>query len=215
MLNRFWPAGRGVVCACLLMLGLASELQGDVIGYRLTYRGDLIDDTNWAPLELQNLSAPGIQIESLLLTVGDAANHNWDQVVTLAASPLSATLIAPDELDDGVRSDVIQYSFGGFEAGEFFRFRADVDPDPSSNVILDFRSVLFNNGALPNAVVTVQFSNGFTLTDTLADQSFASNASADLATQVQSLTAVPEPSALVAWGIALLVGAAAIWRQHA
>ncbi len=45
----------------------------------------------------------------------------------------------------------------------------DFDPDSSNASNEDFRHILFNNGALNNAVLTVGFSDGTTLTQTLPD----------------------------------------------
>ena len=71
-----------------------------------------------------------------------------------------------------VRSDFVDIDFdSGFAPGGFFRFQVDVDPD-SFDAGADYRTVLFNNGPAANSVITVGFSDGTVLTQTIPDAAF-------------------------------------------
>ncbi len=141
--------------------------------------------------KLNNLSTGGEQITQFTITIGDLA-RNFDGANSEVHNITSFTLNTPDSsFSGGVRDDLIDYSLTGFDSGEFFHFRGDVDPD-SFDTGIDFRTVLFNNGAALNSVITVFFSNGQNLSQTLPD------GSASLTSYVfnQSST-IPEPSNLV------------------
>ncbi len=93
-------------------------------------------------------------------------------------------------------------TFTGFEArnpDEGLRFALDFDPDNSNSSSEDFRHILFNNGALNNAVLTVSFSDNTVLTQTLPD-----DRGSPLGTYLFSGSsggAVPEPAT---WGMMIL-----------
>ena len=90
---------------------------------------------------------------------------DYDFVASQSASDpgsdLVPTLITPDLLNNAVGSDEIDYDFVGFDPGDIFQFEADVDRDVSS-LAEDYRVALF-----PDAVLTVGFSNGQTLSQVL------------------------------------------------
>ena len=68
-----------------------------------------------------------------------------------------------------VRSDAIDVDFTvGLAPGGAFQFFTDLDID-SRNTTSDFRSILFNNGSSPNAVLTVSFADGTILSEELQD----------------------------------------------
>lgn len=71
------------------------------------------------------------------------------------------TLNDPDTLNNAIGTDEIDYDFLGFDPRDIFQFEADVDEDGTS-FVEDYRDVLF-----PDAVLTVGFSNGETLSQVL------------------------------------------------
>jgi hypothetical protein len=97
----------------------------------------------------------------------------------------------------GARSDTVRFTFPSATAtsqlllpGRSFGWRSDVAPDlnPESDVALDYRKILFDlNGtsSADNALVTVVFSNGRTLSQRLPDFKPASNG---INTMMQSYT---------------------------
>lgn len=123
---------------------------------------------------------------------------------------LNWTIVTPDASDGGVRSDGVQMTFTGFEArdpDEGLKFSLDFDPDSGSSTPIDFRTILWNNGALNNAVLTVGFSDGQSFTQTLPD-SDPSQREFHFSGQT-AVSAVPEPAT---WAMMILglggVGAA-------
>lgn len=145
---------------------LALPAKANQIGFQL-----VIDDGfNTPAFHLTNTS-DSLLLTSFTLTIG-LVSKNWDYVTTLT-SPTggSSTLNSPDIFQNLVRSDVIDLSFGGFNPFEFISFRADLDADPTSNTVEDFRFVMFNNGASVNSVAMATFSNGQILSLELPDGS--------------------------------------------
>lgn len=140
------------------------------IGYVL----DVFGSTNIPTFALTN-SSDTANIESFSMTIGDTS-RNFDTGTVTSAPGISFTLNSPDtNLSGGIRSDLVDFSFSfGFEPGATFSFTADVDID-SSNTTQDYRSVLFNNGAAPNSVITLGFSGGLNLSQEMPDASFLSS----------------------------------------
>lgn len=154
----------------------------------------LAGNTNVPVFTLSNTSDPAIQLLQFTFTIGDTTRH-FDFVDALT-SPAggTATLNTPDSINNGLRNDVIDITFTGFDTGESVSFEADIDVDPSSNVVQDFRTVFFNNGTALNSVATAFFSNGSSLALTLPDNppNFQ-----------YSISAVPLPAALPLFAIGL------------
>ena len=76
----------------------------------------------------------------------------------------------PDLVDSELRADAVDLNFPlGFSSGGSFSYLADLDRDPNINETLDYRTILFNNGAAPNSVITVGFSDGTVLTQPIPD----------------------------------------------
>jgi PEP-CTERM motif len=123
-------------------------------------------------MELVNTSEEA-EITQLSLTIGDTSkNFDWGKLVE--ASPgVAFSLITPDAVAGGVKSDTLTIQFTGLVPGEFVRFRTGLSPDdPGASMIMDYRMVLFNlNGSdsSSNSTVTVDF-EGSEGTDSLVQQ---------------------------------------------
>jgi hypothetical protein len=107
------------------------------------------------------------------VTIGNPA-YTYDTGVTLGTSGgLTPTLVTPDTNGfGGVQSDTVVFTYTGFSTGGSHAFEADIDLDGTTSGGPDFRGILFNNGAAPNAAMTVTFQGGGTLTATLPDAGF-------------------------------------------
>lgn len=190
--------------ACVLCLLATSPLYG-AIGFTWKIAGN----PNVPTMTLTNDSTMGEQILGYSVTIGDTS-RNWDfSVLERFDSDLfTATLLSPDAANEGVRSDVLEYRFTGFGAGQTFRHAGDVDTDdPLQNVLQDYSTVLYNNGAAPNALVSVEFDNSSTLTRTLPNfdpfgPTVVSVHEPDPVPRQASATAsMPEPSMLAIWSV--------------
>jgi hypothetical protein len=122
-----------------------------------------IANRSTAIFRLTNTSSSA-QITGFSATIGDTSK-NFDLVSNVGAftdtgATLAWTLINPDMQQDNVRSDIVDWSFTGFDPGDRFDFNADIDDDTLGNTNELFDQVLFNNGALPNSVISVQFTDG-------------------------------------------------------
>lgn len=125
---------------------------------------------------LQNTSTgTSAQITDFSVTIGNLA-YNFDlvsnqQILSNTGSMLMPSLLMGDTSQDGVRTDLLQYSFTGFDPTDRFAFNADIDKDNTNTSEL-FDQILFNNGAAGNAIVSVSFLDGLetgTLSLTLPD----------------------------------------------
>ncbi len=166
-------------------------------------------------VRLTNTSPGSAEINGLILTIGDTA-YNYDLVHSAQAevdtgATLTPTLVEGDTANGGPRTDLLRYTFTGFEGSDRFRFGIDIDID-DANTTEDFRTVLFNNGAAENATVVVTFADGpqtGILTLTLPDGT-PGEAGYNFTAEG---TTVPEPLSLTLVGSTLLLGA--ILRRHA
>ncbi len=120
----------------------------------------------------------------------------------LFSAPYDFALTNPDYANDQVGSNAIDYIFGGFDPGDAFQFEADVDPDVG-NVVQDYRTILF-----PNALLTVSFSDGNSLSQNLAPADtglagyrFSQRLDTSLIPDPQS--DLPEPGTLALFGLGL------------
>lgn len=197
-----------ILASTLLFLGLTSGgAQAATIGYQLTIRGPNFDQPIF---NILNTSSDAL-INSLVFTIGDTT-HNFDRFFrsTNVILPTGGgiTLNYGDFVNGGnlIPPDFGRYNrfelgFTGFDPGEVAQVQGEIDPD-NFNQNLDFRTVFFNNGAAPNSVVTVGFSDGSFLSMGLADQT-AGQASYVFA-QMQTLAAVPLPASALFLGAGLL-----------
>lgn len=178
-------------------------------GYELSINDPIFNSTsgdfNVPDLQLENISdsGSGIGITDFSLTIGDTT-FNFDFVRMQNAfndpgSDLTFTLNTVGTANDSVGEDILDYDFTGFDAGDIFRSEVDVDPDTGTPV-QDFRLVLF-----PDAVASVTFSNGETLSQVLDP----SDTSVTGYTFEQTATDAPLPVPLPA-SMPLLLGAGVI-----
>jgi hypothetical protein len=117
---------------------------------------------NFAKFSLTNTSSSA-EISTVKFTVGKKS-YNFDIVRT------SGTVMNGDTVNNRKRVNTAAINYSNFAAGSSEIFRLDVDRDRKKQQNkADYARVLFNNGKAKNAVVTVTFSNGETLTTTLGD----------------------------------------------
>lgn len=188
------------IAAAAVMVASNSS-QAALIGYTLVIDGNV----NVPTYTLTNDSAAA-QITSFSFTVGHSGrNFDYVQAITAPAGG-TANLIIGDTANSGARTTSFQIDYTGFDPGEFASNNTDVD---IGNITLDYRNTFFNNGAEPNSVITVDFSDGQTLSQTVADQTAGQSSY----TFSQSANPVPVPAALpLLAGAVGLLGAAG-WRK--
>lgn len=117
---------------------------------------------NFAKFSLTNTSTSA-EISQVSITIGKR-NYNFDIVRT------NGKVVRGDTVNNKRRVDHAVMSYSNFAAGSSQIFRLDVDRDrKKKRNKADYARVLFNNGKAKNAVVTVTFSNGETLTTMLDD----------------------------------------------
>jgi hypothetical protein len=102
-------------------------------------------------------------------------------------------LTVGDRNQDGVVTDSFAYSFTSFTPGVTFTGQWDIDND-NGDFNADARTVLFSNGAAPNAIASFSFSDG-----SLIDYTFP-----DLASQDTYTLTIPGPGAAALLGLALV-----------
>ena len=125
-------------------------------------------------------------------------------------------LVSPDSVDGAVRSDVLSFTFTGFDPGDRFNSDVDIDPDSGDSACCNLSGVLFNNGAAENAVVTVRFSDGIRnqfLDNLMIDTSSVPDPGGTLCTvfgECQFINSfdLPEPAALLLVGLSAVAFAA-------
>jgi hypothetical protein len=191
----------------LISVCVLGTAHAGLTGYTLELSGD----HNIPVVTLGNDSEVAL-ISLFTMTIGNTSyNFDWVRLVDSGLVE-DYSLVRPDEIQDGVRSNSIAITFSGFDPAEVFQFRTDVDPD-SSNVTTDYRRILFDLGgssSSDNSVITVGFSNGLVLSGSLPD--FAPN-DRDTYTFSQSYNIpVPGVTVLGALGAGLV---AWLRRRHA
>lgn len=130
------------------------------VAFRLTISGD----GNVPTIRLDNLSR--LPITRFELTIGNY-DKSWDQAWSFRGNYGSGYSVTPNS---GSRwKDTLDVRFNGIPASGNVVFEADVD-DNSSDTVLNYRTVLFNNGQdRPNATAKVTLSSGQTAMITLPD----------------------------------------------
>jgi hypothetical protein len=156
---------RAGLLSALLLAGFTSAASGGAVTFFMQNGNDGGDPFNTVEFRVGNISAPGVNLTGMSLTVGDAVSFNFDQIYFSVEQfsggdgTQSATLLVGDRVQDGAVTDSFQYSFANFNPGVLFRGQWDIDFD-SGAFNVDSRTVLFNNGAAPNAVASFTFSDG-------------------------------------------------------
>jgi len=188
-----------------LLIGIAAigttvpQSQAATVGFSLTISADpnvAPGGANLPRFFLSNTSDNAL-LSSINMTIGDTA-FNFDAVIGLIFPSIgsSFSVINPDQVNDGIKTDELQINYTGFQPNDVSNFFVDFDDDEQleSNVV-DFRTILFNNGSsVDNSLLTVSFSDLTQLALSLPDGSatdleYVFSASTDIST-------VPLPAAL-------------------
>jgi hypothetical protein len=149
----------GVAVLALLFAGSA---RANTIGYTVYFIADDILIQNDSDL---------YGITAVSITIGDTA-YNYDTASgSFGVTAGSFVLLEPDTVDGAVRSDLLSFTFTGFDPGERFGSANDIDPDSDDSVCCNTSGVLFNNGNAPNAEISVTFSNTLLLGSEMNDTS--------------------------------------------
>ncbi len=116
-----------------------------------------------------------LTISRLRITIGDT-RRVFDSVTGITTSAgASVTDQTPSAAEGGGSSGTIDLSLSGFGPGARLEFTADLDLVGDLTTVQNFRTVLFNNGAEDNSIVTVNTQEGpsdtLTLPDNAADPS--------------------------------------------
>lgn len=191
----------------------AKPAEAQVLAYTLGISGN----TNVPVFTLSNDSTVGgVGLTGITLTIGNTAqNFDAAYLENVGTTGIGFTRLSPDNNDSGaIRADFLQYTFTGFDPGESFIFSGDIDDDNVDSTE-DYRVVLFNNGdAVPNSVLTVNFSNGASLSQSLSDQPPGLQAYS-FSQSTGIIVAAPEPGTLALLGAGLLpIMGAVLRRRH-
>jgi len=148
------------VLVVLLLFGVAAPASAATIGFSGSMGG--------AALMFENTSTSAT-ITRVHITIGDTS-FNFDDINLPTGN--APTVLSPDTVNGGARADFTEVTFTSFDPGDDQNFPWDIDPDSGDSGCCRVSGVLFNNGAAPNAVLTVDFSTGhqvvFPLQDTQA-----------------------------------------------
>ncbi|WP_372784445.1 PEPxxWA-CTERM sorting domain-containing protein [Phenylobacterium sp.] len=182
------------IAASLLVLGASAA--NAATGFTLDIN-TLSNGTPDTPLFTLRNTSDTASLTSFSLNFAPNPN-NIDRAISFTrlddgAPQIQFTVTSPDESDGGTRADGLFMTFTGFDArnpDEGLRFQVDFDPDSSNSSNSDFRNILFNNGAFNNAVLTVGFSDGTTLTQTMPDDAIKT----DYVFTGSNAGGVPEPA---------------------
>jgi hypothetical protein len=156
----------------LFLFGLVTPRAS--VAYVIGYEFEVYDEPNICRMNIANTSDIH-SIEKFTITIGDT-RYNYDLVFDgiqgespLQSGGISYSFLSPDTLNGFVRSDELVLEFtDGFIPGGWFDFRTDLDID-SRDTIENYRTILYNTFNIPNARVTVSFSDGNILTQVLPD----------------------------------------------
>ncbi len=143
-----------LTAAAIISAGAASA---STTGFMLDFSGSV----NTPTLALSNTGDLG-DITGFTLSLGDTS-RNFDSASNAGATTGTFTFTLDSSLDTnssgGLRADSVAFTFGGFNPGEVFGFRTDVDIDNRNSRESYINSVL-NGGS-----IVVNFAGG--LTDSL------------------------------------------------
>lgn len=132
---------------------------------------ELLAFRDYPYFELTNTSTdPAAAISHFRIAIDPSRAYNFDTVFYIESSPgITYTINGLDTVQNGLRSDFIDFTFTGFTADKFFRWRSDIDNDSGNiNFYTDYRTVLTDAGGLSaatNALVNVDMTNGTSFSD--------------------------------------------------
>jgi hypothetical protein len=146
-----------VAAIAVLSAGAASAA---TTGFDLT----ISHHSNGPVFRVTNTSVSAL-LTRFTFTVGDADTYNFDRLFFTNPNSLgdggSQTSVGIDtDVNGGLRADLIDVRFTGFDPGEFSKWETDLDRDPDRNVPADYRVIFGNNGDAPNSVGTAFFDDG-------------------------------------------------------
>ena len=186
---------RNILAAAGMIMASSAPALAATVGFGLTLSGD----PNIPTFTLTNTSTAA-DLTSFAFTIGDTS-RNFDQIYTVnTPAGSTGTLTFGDASQGGVRTDSFTISFTGLGVSQIANWRVDVDLD-NLDTVENFSTVFFDNGTLPNSVVTVGFSTGDFIDFTLPDGSSLYSYSASKPVDV-----IPVPAALplLAGGLGLM-----------
>lgn len=195
-----------LVMVCALSLSAAAVASAGAVNLSLQNGNGGGGPFNTTLFQIDNTSADGTSLTGFTLTIGDT-QYLFDQLyLSEEAFPggngtQAANLVIGNRTDDNVGPDLFEYAFTNLGPGVSFRGQWDIDND-NGDFNADARTVLFNNGALPNAVATFTFSDGSSLAYEFPD----------LPVQDSYTLAIPAPGASA---VVSLLGLAAMRRRRA
>jgi len=189
----------------LLFCVLATTASAATIGYKFEI-SDNVDKKNVPTMTLENTSDTA-EILNFSLTIGNTS-FLYDFVETVV-SPVGLGYATKMEIglrgtaiNDGKGPEFIDFDFQNFSPLKKFLFTVDVDLASDKHSLAIYDTVLFNNGSFDNAVVSVGFSNGQTLSGSLPD---VANSIKYTFAQTSSVP-IPATAWLLGSGIVGLVG---------
>ncbi|HEY2759867.1 MAG TPA: PEP-CTERM sorting domain-containing protein [Pirellulales bacterium] len=94
---------------------------------------------------IANHGSGSAALTTFSMTIGDPQmNFDWGRIVSESPG-VTATLLSPDTLDEGVHSRVLTYNFTGLTPGKQVIFQIDLDPNSATgDQFADYRQVLFH-----------------------------------------------------------------------
>lgn len=167
-------ATRRIVAACVASAFIALPASAGLVTLTMQNGDDGGMPFNTTAFVITNISAPGVNLMTWSMNVGDTAFY-YDQLYAdreqfLGGDGTQTALLTVGDRFNGETNptDEFAYSFSNFAAGVGFRGQWDIDPD-AGGFDVDARTILFNNGAAPNAVAVFTFSDGSSVEYTLPD----------------------------------------------
>lgn len=145
--------GRGGWRAVLLGLGLMGGNAAQGAATSLAFTITMSGNTNVPLITVRNDSKTA-QISRFEMTIGDLSK-SFDSASDFVPPPGGSIMReSPDGVNGGTRSSKVVLQLSGFDPGESFSMYVDVDA-LAADTVEDYRRTFFNNGAAPEAVVTV------------------------------------------------------------
>jgi hypothetical protein len=155
--------GNRVICRTLIAGALATLSAAVPAHAAVPFTGQ-ITGGNVATFKIINESRD--PITQVSITIGNTA-YEFDHSHKSASTSLNPDLVSASFTSSGL-SDVVTVTADGFDPRETLTFYIDLDEDGQNNVV-DFRTILFDNGNADNAVVTVTTDQGGTESLTLPE----------------------------------------------